>query len=79
MASELQDRVIMPAGKQSITGQSEASLPSNSEHSHSPNVSVSSAFVAVYVMFFDIDKCIDVVFCFRLQLTTPPTNSVAMP
>ena len=50
VASELQDRV-MPT----TTGQSEANLTSNSEHSHSPNVSVSSAFVAVYVMFFGID------------------------
>ena len=50
VASELQDRV-MPAGVKSTTGQSEANLPSNSEDSCSPNVSVSSAFVTVYVMF----------------------------
>ena len=61
VASELQDRV-MPA----TTGQSEANLTSNSEQTHSPNVSVSGAFVAVYVMFFGIDKCIDAVFCFTL-------------
>ena len=46
VASKLQDRV-MPAGVQSTAGQSEANLPSNSEHSRSPNVSVSSAFVTV--------------------------------
>ena len=49
-ASKLQDRV-MPAGVQSTTGQSEANLLSNCEHSRSPTVSVSSVFVAVYVMF----------------------------
>lgn len=44
MASELQDSVI-PTGVQSTTGQSQADFLSNSQHSHSPNVSVSSAFL----------------------------------
>ena len=43
MASELQDNV-MPTGVQLTTGQSGENLPSNSQHSRSPDVSVSGAF-----------------------------------